>query len=79
MLSVVPWPTDGVGHLNLHYSMVNPRAGEPEQEPVIKGMGWLFQTILSFLERAAWMRTTNNFKDVWFCTSWQKEFTRHRK
>ena len=28
MLSVVPWPTNGLGHVNLHYSMVNPRAGE---------------------------------------------------
>ena len=79
MLSVVPWPTDGVGHVNLHYSMVNPRASEPGQEPVKKGMGWPFQDIGALIKRADWINTTNNFKDVWYCTARQRETTLNSK
>src|SRR5260370_506594 len=73
MSAVVPWPTDGFGHINLHYSMVNPRADVPGQEPLLKGMGWPFKDISTFVQRASSIGTTSNFKDVWFCTSRQKE------
>ena len=43
--AVVPWPSHGVGHINLHYSMVNPRADEAGQEPMLKGMGWPFKDL----------------------------------
>ena len=76
MLSVVPWPTDMVGHVNLHYSKVNPRASEPGQEPLLKGMGWPLKDISTFIQRAAWANNQNNFKDVWFCTSRQRETAR---
>ena len=71
--AVVPWPADGVGHINLHYSMVNPRADEAGQEPMLKGMGWPFKDLSTFVQRAAWIDTTTDFKDVWFCTSRQRE------
>src|SRR5260370_661462 len=73
MSAVVPWPTDGFGHVNLHYSTVNPRAEIPGQEPMLKGMGWPFRDINPFIQRASWIGTTTNFKDVWFCTSRQRD------
>jgi hypothetical protein len=73
MSAVVPWPTDGFGHVNLHYSMINPRAGEADQEPVLKGMGWPFKDIGTFIQRAFWISTIANFRDVWFCTSRQRD------
>ena len=79
MLSVVPWPTDGVGYVNLHYSRANPRADEPGEKPLFKGMGWSFQDINTFIERAAWVNTTSNLKDVWFCTSRQRKTALSKK
>ena len=71
--AVVPWPGDQPGHVNLHYSMVNPYAGEKGQDPLLKGMGWPFRDLSSFIQRTAWIGNTSNFKDVWFCTSRQRE------
>ena len=79
MSAVVPWPTDGVGHVNLHYSMINPRASEPGQEPLLKGMGWPFRDLSTFVQRAAWLGTTTNFRDAWFCTSRQKDAAFNKK
>src|SRR5260221_4514748 len=79
MSAVVPWPTDGFGHVNLHYSMVNPRADVPGQEPLLKGMGWPFKDLNTFIQRGSWIATTSNFKDVWFCTSRQKEASLNSK
>ena len=79
MNAVVPWPVDNIGHVNLHYSMVNPRASEPGQERLLKGMGWPFKEIIPFIERAAWINNTNNFKDVWYCTSRQREVSTNTK
>jgi hypothetical protein len=69
MSAVVPWPVDNIGHVNLHYSMTNPKAGEP----LLKGMGWPFKNLNSFIQRAAWITNSINFKDVWFCTSRQRD------
>ncbi len=73
MNAVVPWPVGDIGHVNLHYSMINPRADEKGQDPLLKGMGWPFRDLNTFIQRAAWLtNSTTNFKDVWFCTSRQQ-------
>ena len=79
MSAVVPWPVDNIGHVNLHYSMVNPRASEPEQEPLLKGMGWPFKDLHTFTQRAEWINKTSDFKDVWFCTSRQRDASTNTK
>jgi len=72
MEAVVQWPTQAdPGYVNLHYSMVNPKP-TPGRE-LLKGMGWPYHDLGKFIERAAWLETTTNFKDVWFCTSLQSE------
>jgi hypothetical protein len=58
--------------------MPNPRP--TAKKPLIKGMGWPFKTLESFVERAAWVNTIpTKFKDVWFCTSLQGIATTNTK
>ncbi|HEY5054582.1 MAG TPA: DUF927 domain-containing protein [Acidobacteriaceae bacterium] len=73
MKAVVPWPGTPAdpGYVNLHYSMVNPKP-TPGKE-LLKGMGWPFRSLDGFVQRAAWIEQTSHFKDVWFCTSLQRE------
>ena len=71
MAAVVPWPESDAdpGSINLHYSM--PDKNKPGQ--LAKGMGWPFRDVDTFVGRAAWVQQTDNFKDVWFCTSRQSK------
>ena len=72
MNAVVPWPgAADPGYVNLHYSTVNPKP-TPGRE-LIKGSGWPFRALDAFVQRAAWIEQTTNFKDVWFCTSRQSQ------
>lgn len=73
MAAVVPWPVSpqDTGYVNLHYSMLNPKP--TAAKPLIKGMGWPFRKTDELVSRASWINTTNNFKDVWFCTSLQSQ------
>jgi hypothetical protein len=78
MASVVAWPGDkDPGYVNLHYSMLNPKP--TADKPLIKGMGWPFRTVTELVSRASWINTTNNFKDVWFCTSLQSQMKQNSK
>jgi hypothetical protein len=78
MGSVVAWPEDNSpGYVNLHYSMLNPKP--TAEKPMIKGMGWPFRTVTELVSRASWINTTNNFKDVWFCTSLQSQMKPNSK
>jgi Family of unknown function (DUF5906) len=71
MAKVVAWPgspTDP-GYVNLHFSTVdrkNPTG------PVRKGSGWPFRSLDPFISRA-WMNTTTQFKDAWYCLSLQSQ------
>jgi hypothetical protein len=77
MANVVAWPGGrDPGYVNLHYSMPNLR--DPSKG-LLKGMGWPFTDITKFVERAAWVNTTAQFKDVWFCTSLQSTFGHNTK
>lgn len=73
MANVVAWPASpqDAGHVNLHYSMTNPRP--TPGKPLIKGMGWPFKTVDELVGRASWLNTTSNMKDAWFCTSLQEK------
>ena len=53
--------------MNLHYSM----PARPPKTGLAKGMGWPFRDVTELVERAAWVNTTSNYNDVWFCTSLQ--------
>src|SRR4051812_30119197 len=72
MASVVPWPVSpqDAGYVNLHFSTVdrkNPTG------PLRKGGGWPFRSVDSFVQRASWINTTTQFKDVWYCLSLQSQ------
>jgi hypothetical protein len=69
MSAVVAWPAPNeTGYVNLHYSMVNQR---DNKGPLLKGMGWPFRDVEVFIRKAAWISNSNQYKDVWFCTSLQ--------
>lgn len=70
---VLVWPTPLVGHINLHYSMVNPR-GATEKNIVT---GKPFKNIPDLISFAQWSKTQGNFKDIWFCTSQQSTTRRN--
>jgi hypothetical protein len=74
---VIAWPgPHEPGYVNLHYSMVNPR---DNRGPLLKGLGWPFFDVGKFVARAAWFAGTNQFKDVWFCTSLQSAMKKNTK
>jgi predicted P-loop ATPase len=62
---VVPWPANGIGYVNVHYSMVNARGGKD----IITGKP--YQDIDQLLSFCNWAETTNNIKELWYCTSLQ--------
>src|SRR5712671_5249648 len=72
MSAVVAWPgspTDP-GFVNLHFSTVdrkNPTG------PLRKGSGWPFRGVDTFVNRASWINTTTQFKDIWYCLSLQSQ------
>jgi predicted P-loop ATPase len=72
MSAVIAWPgsPNDPGYVNLHYSMPNPTP--TPNKPLLKGMGWPYKDIDSFMKRVAWINSVpHKFKDVWFCTSLQ--------
>jgi Virulence-associated protein E len=77
MAIVVPWPKSAAdpGYVNLHFSSVNSRPGGKDK---FVG-GWPFQSVDQFVRRAAWIESTTQFKDVWFCTSLQTQMGTNTK
>jgi hypothetical protein len=53
--------------------MLNPDPLKAKTKPLLKGMGWPMRDLTTFLNKAAWVHSTNNLKDVWFCTSLQRD------
>jgi hypothetical protein len=55
MSAVVAWPAspNDPGYVNLHYSMPNPKP--TPNKPLLKGMGWPYKGIDSFVKRVAWI------------------------
>jgi hypothetical protein len=72
MGQVVAWPgsQQDPGFVNLHYSMTNLKI---PGGPLIKGMGWPMRDLAAFVNKASWITTTNNLKDVWYCMSLQSQ------
>ncbi len=72
---VVAWPVNGIGHVNLHYSMVNTRGGKD----IVTGKP--YQEIDQLLGFCNWAEQTNNIKELWYCTSLQSQtgLTSHGK
>lgn len=64
--AVLPSPTDGIGHVNLHYSK------HASEGKLITGAGWPYTAIEDLLDWAAWCNDRPYFKGVWFCTSSQR-------
>jgi hypothetical protein len=64
---VVPWPVDGAGYVNLHYSMVNENGGKD----IVTGKP--FTNVDNLLDFAEWAKRKSNFKEMWYCTSLQSE------
>ena len=79
MANVVAWPVspEDAGYVNLHYSMEIAAPNQPKK--MIKGMGWPFKDLDSFVRRASWLPTTSQFKDAWFCTSLQSTAGKNTK
>src|SRR6266576_5918710 len=67
MLRVLAWPINGIGYVNLHYSMVNSRGGKD----IITGKP--YQDIDQLLSFCNWAASTNNIKNLWYCTSLQSQ------
>lgn len=67
----VAWPVNGIGYVNLHYSMPNLR--KPTGRDIVTG--WPGQELDEVVNRAQWMTRTPNYKNIWFCTSLQSQMT----
>jgi hypothetical protein len=67
MSSVVPWPVDGQGFVNLHYSI--PKIREPGGKDSV--IGKPYQNIDDLIRFSKSALTTTNIKEQWFCTSLQ--------
>jgi len=73
LLRVVPWPVNGIGHVNLHYSLTNPRGGNN----IVTGKPYQdVDQLLSFSKRAG---GTNTIKELWYCTSLQSQADKNSK
>src|SRR5438552_2160356 len=75
MSRVVAWPINNAGYVNLHYSIPNLR--QPTEKDIVTGKP--FQTLSDFVRFALWAVTTNNIKDIWFCTSLQSGVGKNSK
>lgn len=71
MAHVVPWPAtqQDPGYVNLHYSSLDRK----DPTKMYKGGGWPFRSVETFIGRASWINTTDQFKDVWYCLSLQSQ------
>jgi hypothetical protein len=71
--AVIAWPgSDEPGFANLQYSYHDKRSPDGKYKgkwPVSPGKP--FRDPAQLVSRAAWLNTTTNNKDVWFCTSLQ--------
>src|SRR5258708_4076107 len=67
--SVMAWPVNGTGYVNLHYSMTTPR--HPDEKDIVTGKP--FQNIDQFISFAQWCISTSNIKELWYCTSLQAQ------
>jgi len=77
MAQVVDWPRSPQepGFINLHYSLINKR--NPSGKKIVTG--WPTRDVGSFIQKAAWAITTNDIKDLWFCTSLQSQSGKNSK
>lgn len=64
---VVPWPGSSPGYVNLHYSIKD----KDNDKSFVTGKP--FRDIDQFINFAQWARSTDNIKELWFCTSLQSE------
>jgi hypothetical protein len=66
---VIAWPAPNEpGYGNLHFMMPS------KKDPKTKFMtGWPFRDVATFVQRAAWALSTDNIKDMFFCTSLQSQ------
>jgi len=78
MATVVPWPgsLQDPGYINLQNSYVDRKtpdgkvpSGKSRKYPVSDGKP--FRDVGQLVSRAAWINTTTQFKDVWYCLSLQ--------
>ena len=77
MSAAVPWPVDDeLGYVNLQYSMVNRK--NPSGKLIV-GAGKPFREVDKLVSYAAWINTTTQFKDVWYCLSLQSQVKPHPK
>ena len=70
---VVPWPGDGPGYVNLHYTMVR----DGGEKPFWSGLPT--RTVDDFLSRASWATRQPFIKDIYFCTSLQAQVRKDNK
>ena len=72
MSKVVPWPSSqhDEGYVNMHFSFPD------KDDPKIlhKKGGWPIRSVEGFISRVNFALTTpSRYKDIWYCTSLQKE------
>jgi hypothetical protein len=72
---VIAWPAPNEpGYGNLHFMMPS------KKDPKTKIMtGWPFRDVATFVQRAAWALSTDNIKDMFFCTSLQSQSGKNSK
>lgn len=70
---VVPWPVNGIGYINLHYSMINARGGKD----IVTGKP--YQDVDQLLSFSNWAGRTNTIKELWYCTSLQSQADKNSK
>lgn len=71
---VIAWPGEDPGYVNLQYSFVDKTTKDGRRGgkfPVSPGKP--FRDPSKLLSFAGWLNTTANNKDVWFCTSLQRD------
>jgi hypothetical protein len=76
---VVVWPgsPQAPGWINLHCGLKN-------NDPAKNGgkdwvIGWPYKTVDDFLNRASWLETTDNMRNVWFCMSQQSDTAKNAR
>ena len=77
LASVVPWPSSSTdeGWVNVHYSY--PDKYKPGK--LAMASGWPFKDISDYVSRVDWaLNIPDKFKDMWFCTSLQRETKKNR-
>lgn len=70
---VVPWPGDGPGYVNLHYTMAREDGGKPFWS------GLPTRTVDALISRAGWAVRQPFIRDIYFCTSLQSDMRTDKK